>query len=139
MLQAVAAGAYADVALERALRDRPLQGPDRGLATEMAYGAIRQRRQLDAWLDRVGRVPALKQPPEAALAAARGAVSTVLDGTGPESAAVNTCVELAKTQGLARLAPVVNGMLRAALRARDRGRARPVPVMGRCSWPSSIH
>ena len=64
VLQAVAAGAYADVALERALRDRPLQGPDRGLATEMAYGAIRQRRRLDAWLDRVGRVPALKQPPK---------------------------------------------------------------------------
>jgi 16S rRNA (cytosine967-C5)-methyltransferase len=34
---------------------------------------------------------------------------------------VNTCVELAKTHGLARLAPVVNGMLRAALRARDQG------------------
>ena len=121
MLQAVAAGAYADVALERALRDRPLQGPDRGLATEMAYGAIRQRRRLDAWLDRVGRVPALKQPPKLRWLLHVGLYQLFWMERVPESAAVNTCVELAKTQGLARLAPVVNGMLRAALRARDQG------------------
>ena len=121
VLQAVAAGAYADVALERALRDRPLQGPDRGLATEMAYGAIRQRRRLDAWLDRVGRVPALKQPPKLRWLLHVGLYQLFWMERVPESAAVNTCVELAKTQGLARLAPVVNGMLRAALRARDQG------------------
>ena len=44
VLQAVAAGAYADVALERTLRETPLLGPDRALATELAYGAIRRRR-----------------------------------------------------------------------------------------------
>ena len=119
VLQAVAAGAYADVALERALRDRPLQGPDRGLATELAYGAIRQRRRLDAWLDRVGRVPALKQPPKLRWLLHVGLYQLFWMERVPDSAAVNTCVELAKTQGLARLAPVVNGMLRAALRARD--------------------
>ena len=64
VLQAVAAGAYADVALERALREHPLAGADRGLATELAYGAIRRRRPLDAWLDRLGRIPASKQPPK---------------------------------------------------------------------------
>ncbi len=53
VLQAVAAGAYADVALERALRERPLAGADRGLATELAYGAIRRRRH-----DPVREVPA---------------------------------------------------------------------------------
>ena len=121
VLQAVAAGAYADVALERALRDRPLQGPDRGLATELAYGAIRQRRRLDAWLDRVGRVPALKQPPKLRWLLHVGLYQLFWMERVPDSAAVNTCVELAKTQGLARLAPVVNGMLRAALRARDQG------------------
>ena len=121
VLQAVAAGAYADVALERALRDRPLQGPDRGLATELAYGAIRQRRRLDGWLDRVGRVPAQKQPPKLRWLLHVGLYQLFWMERVPDSAAVNTCVELAKTQGLARLAPVVNGMLRAALRARDQG------------------
>ena len=121
VLQAVAAGAYADVALERALRDRPLQGPDRGLATELAYGAIRQRRRLDGWLDRVGRVPAQKQPPKLRWLLHVGLYQLFWMERVPDSAAVNTCVELAKTHGLARLAPVVNGMLRAALRARDQG------------------
>ena len=117
----MAAGAYADVALERALRDRPLQGPDRGLATELAYGAIRQRRRLDGWLDRVGRVPAQKQPPKLRWLLHVGLYQLFWMERVPDSAAVNTCVELAKTHGLARLAPVVNGILRAALRARDQG------------------
>ena len=127
VLQAVAAGAYADVALERALRDRPLQGPDRGLATELAYGAIRQRRRLDGWLDRVGRVPAQKQPPKLRWLLHVGLYQLFWMERVPDSAAVNTCVELAKTHGLARLAPVVNGMLRAALRARDQGESPSCP------------
>ena len=58
ILQAVAAGAYADIALGRALKHADLLPADRTLATELAYGAIRRRRWLDAWLDRLGRVPA---------------------------------------------------------------------------------
>ena len=50
------------MALERALRHRPLGAADRGLATE-AYGAIRWRQWLDAWIDKLGKVPARKQPP----------------------------------------------------------------------------
>ena len=46
------------------LRERDLKPSDRGLVTELAYGAIRQRRTLDAWLDRLGKVPAEKQPPK---------------------------------------------------------------------------
>ena len=41
---------------------------------------------------------------------------------------MNTAVELAKTsKGLARLAPVVNGVLRAALRAREAGESLQLP------------
>jgi 16S rRNA (cytosine967-C5)-methyltransferase len=119
VLLAVAAGAYADVALERALRDQPLQSQDRGLATELAYGAIRRRRWLDAWLDRLGKVPALKQPPKLRWLLHLGLYQLFWMQRIPASAAVNTSVELAKAVGLARLAPVVNGLLRAALRARD--------------------
>uniref|UniRef100_UPI0025F73A55 transcription antitermination factor NusB n=1 Tax=Synechococcus sp. UW140 TaxID=368503 RepID=UPI0025F73A55 len=64
VLQAVAAGAFADGALERELQRQPLTGQDRALATELAYGAIRQRRLLDAWLDQLGKVPAERQPPK---------------------------------------------------------------------------
>ena len=58
VLQAVAAGAYADAALERQFAKASLRGVDRALTTEIAYGAIRQRRLLDAWIDALGRVGA---------------------------------------------------------------------------------
>ena len=121
VLKNVAAGAYADVALERCLRESSLHGADRALATELAYGAIRQRRQLDAWLDRLGRVPALKQPPKLRWLLHVGLYQLLMMERIPDAAAVNTSVELAKTIGLARLAPVVNGVLRAARRALDAG------------------
>ena len=41
----------------------------------------------------------------------------------PPSAAVSTTVELAKRGGLARLAPVVNGLLRSVLRLRENGQS----------------
>ena len=128
MLQAVAAGAYADVALERALREASLAGPDRGLATELAYGAIRRRRSLDGWLDRLGKVPARKQPPKLRWLLHVGLYQLLWMERIPASAAVNTCVALAKTGGLARLAPVVNGLLRSALRAREAGEELAVPA-----------
>ena len=62
VLEAVGDGAYADLALERELKRSKLSPRDRGLATELAYGAIRQRRRLDAWLDRLGKVPAEHLP-----------------------------------------------------------------------------
>ena len=97
VLQAVAAGAYADVALERVLRERDLKPSDRGLVTELAYGAIRQRRTLDAWLDRLGKVPAAKQPPKLRWLLHVGLYQLLLMERIPDSAAVNTAVELAKT------------------------------------------
>ena len=134
VLQAVAAGAYADVALERALREHPLVGADRGLATELAYGAIRRRRPLDAWLDRLGKVPALKQPPKLRWLLHVGLYQLLWMERIPASAAVNTTVDLAKAVGLARLAPVVNGMLRSALRAQESGQLLDIPT----DWAAAL-
>ena len=127
MLQAVAAGAYADVALERALRECPLSGSDRALATELSYGAIRRRRSLDGWLDRLGKVPARKQPPKLRWLLHIGLYQLLWMERIPPSAAVNTSVALAKAGGLPRLAPVVNGLLRSALRAREAGESLQLP------------
>ena len=124
----MAAGAYADVALERALRECSLTGPDRGLATELAYGAIRRRRSLDGWLDRLGRVPARKQPPKLRWLLHIGLYQLLWMERIPVSAAVNTCVALAKAGGLARLAPVVNGLLRSAQRANAAGEQLEPPA-----------
>ena len=121
VLSAVAAGAYADGALERELQRHPLTGQDRALATELAYGAIRQRRLLDAWLDQLGKVPAERQPPKLRWLLHLGLYQLLASDRVPASAAVSTSVELAKRGGLARLAPVVNGLLRSFLRQQEAG------------------
>ena len=121
VLSAVAAGAYADGALERELQRQPLTGQDRALATELAYGAIRQRRLLDAWLDQLGKVPAERQPPKLRWLLHVGLYQLLASDRVPASAAVSTSVELAKRGGLARLAPVVNGLLRSFLRQQEGG------------------
>jgi 16S rRNA (cytosine967-C5)-methyltransferase len=128
VLQAVAAGAYADGALERELGRQPLAPADRALATELAYGAIRQRRLLDAWLDQLGRVPAERQPPKLRWLLHVGLYQLLQSERVPASAAVNTTVELAKRGGLGRLAPVANGVLRGFLRRREAGEPLPLPA-----------
>ncbi|MEI7951748.1 MAG: transcription antitermination factor NusB, partial [Synechococcaceae cyanobacterium ELA182] len=110
VLLAVAAGAYADAALERELKRQSLSAADRALATELAYGAIRQRRLLDAWLDALGRVRAEQQPPRLRWLLHVGLYQLLFTARIPASAAVSTTVDLAKQGGLARLAPVANGL-----------------------------
>jgi 16S rRNA (cytosine967-C5)-methyltransferase len=119
VLLAVGGGAYADVALERELQRSRLSLADRALATELTYGAIRQRLLLDAWLDALGRVPAARQPPRLRWLLHLGAYQLLFSQRVPASAAVSTTVELAKRGGLGRLAPVANGLLRQLLRRRQ--------------------
>ncbi|WP_216900934.1 16S rRNA (cytosine(967)-C(5))-methyltransferase [Synechococcus sp. CCY 9618] len=122
VLQAVAAGAYADAALERELvrRGGGLSPADRALATEITYGTIRQRQLLDGWIDELGKVPALRQPPTLRWLLHVGLYQLLFSRRVPPSAAVSTTVALAKRGGLGRLAPMANGLLRSLLRRRDR-------------------
>ncbi|MBM5797591.1 MAG: methyltransferase domain-containing protein [Cyanobacteria bacterium M_surface_9_m1_291] len=143
VLQAVAGGAYADGALERVLQragqdqdqdqgqDRhrghgaqALSGADRALVTELAYGTIRQQGLLNGWLDQLGKVPASRQPPKLRWVLQLGAYQLLFCSSIPAAAAVNTAVELARQVGLARLAPVVNGLLRELDRRHRRAVAR---------------
>ncbi len=127
VLQAVAAGAYADVALDRILRRNSFTDVDRGLVTELAYGAIRQRHYLDAWVDYCGKLPVVKQPPLLRWLLHLGLYQILLMDRIPVAAAVDITVELANRSKLARLAPVVNGILRFALRLQEEGSSIPVP------------
>ncbi|MFO7629047.1 MAG: 16S rRNA (cytosine(967)-C(5))-methyltransferase [Prochlorococcaceae cyanobacterium] len=130
VLQAVAAGAYADGALERELQRQSLAPVDRGLATELAYGAIRQRLLLDAWIDALGKVPAERQPPALRWLLHIGLYQLLFSQRVPAAAAVSTSVELARQGGLERLAPVVNGLLRSCLRRREQAGAADDPCGG---------
>ncbi len=128
VLQAVAAGAYADVALERSLRKYQLSSLDRNLAMEIAYGAIRQRYLLDCWIDCYGKVSSLKQPPMLRWLLHLGLYQLLFMERIPPAAAINLTVELAKKSKLVRLASVVNGVLRAAQRAIELGNELPEPT-----------
>lgn len=138
VLEAVAAGAFADNALERELAKTNLAPLDRGLATELAYGAIRQRLLLDAWIDAHGRLKANRQPPRLRWLLHVGLYQLLFSSRVPASAAVNTSVQLAKEAGFARLAPVVNGLLRAVARAHTPHKAEAVAARPLNPWQGLV-
>ncbi len=126
VLQAVASGAYSDMALDRVIRNYSLSDSDRALATELAYGSIRQRYFLDCWIDFLGKVPARKQPPKLRWLLHVGLYQILKMKNIPSSAAINTTVELAKSSSFAKLAPVVNAILRSTLRVQVAGKSFPL-------------
>ena len=121
VIQAVGGGAFADVALERIFKLYSFKTVDKALITELSYGAIRQRYFLDCWIDYLGKVSAKNQPPLLRWLLHLGLYQILKMERIPPSAAIYTTVELAKTHHLAKLAPVVNGILRSALRSKERG------------------
>jgi len=121
VIQAVGGGAFADVALERVLGLYSFKYIDKALITELSYGAIRQRYFLDCWIDSLGKVSAKKQPPLLRWLLHLGLYQILKMERIPPAAAINTTVELAKINHFAKLAPVVNGILRSALRKKESG------------------
>ena len=108
--------AYTDIALDRFLRQAEINRADRGLACELVYGIVRRCRTLDALIDTLGKKKADRQPPKLRIILHIGLYQLRYLSQIPESAAVNTSVELAKNNGLSKLAGVVNGLLREYLR-----------------------
>ncbi len=125
VIQAVGVGAFADVALERIFNLYSFKSIDKALVTELSYGSIRQRYFLDCWIDYLGKVPAKKQPPLLRWLLHLGLYQVLKMKRIPPAAAINTTVELAKTHQLKNLAPVVNGILRSALRSKEKGLLLP--------------
>ncbi len=121
VIQAVGGGSFADVALERVFALYSFKSIDKALITELSYGSIRHRYFLDCWIDFLGKVSAQKQPPLLRWLLHLGLYQIFKMERIPPAAAINTAVELAKTHHLSKLAPVVNGILRAALRSKERG------------------
>jgi len=112
--------AYADILLDHALKTARLSPKDQALLTQLIYGALRWRGQLDWQLSRV-----LERP----LAGMNGYLRNLLRLTlyqllfldrVPDYAAVNEGVELAKRRGGAKAAGLVNAIARRLLREKDR-------------------
>ena len=125
VIQAVGGGAFADIALERIFNLYSFKSVDKALITELSYGSIRQRYYLDCWIDFLGKVPAKKQPPLLRWLLHLGLYQILKMKRIPPASAIYTTVELAKTHHLKKLAPVVNGILRAALRRKEKGLQLP--------------
>ena len=108
--------AYTDIALERVLHRKMIAPRDRSLVTQLVYGVVRHKRSLDTLIDSLGKKKAQQQPPKLRIILYLGLYQLHYLNQIPDSAAVNTSVELAKSNGLKKLAGVVNGVLRNYLR-----------------------
>ncbi|MBE9029647.1 16S rRNA (cytosine(967)-C(5))-methyltransferase [filamentous cyanobacterium LEGE 11480] len=111
-LKQIQRGAFADVALDRALKHANISPLDRKLSTELVYGIIRRQRTLDAIIDNLATKSANQQPPELRLILHLGLYQLRYLDHIPGSAAVNTTVDLAKQNGFSGLSGFVNGLLR---------------------------
>jgi 16S rRNA (cytosine967-C5)-methyltransferase len=127
-LRAIQRGSYADVALERALRASDLADRDRGLATELVYGSVRQQRTLDALIDQFAKKTAQQQHPDIRLMLHLGLYQIRYLTQIPMNAAVSTTVELAKQNGLTGLSGLVNGLLRQYIRQSDEATTLKLPA-----------
>jgi len=113
--------AYAEVGLDRALQKQDLSPQDYRFVSELVYGIVRRQRTLDALIDQFATKPASQQPPKLRLILQIGFYQLRYLTQVPPSAAVDTSVELAKTNGLNQLAGVVNGILRQYIRQTETG------------------
>jgi 16S rRNA (cytosine967-C5)-methyltransferase len=135
ILRDIQKGAYADVALNRALQSWPSEQVtaseaslrDRRLVTELVYGVVRRQRTLDALIDQLAKKPAVRQPPDLRLVLRLGLYQLRYLSHIPPSAAVDTTVNLAKQNGLKGLTGVVNGLLRQYLRRATSGDPLQLP------------
>ncbi len=143
-LKAVHQGAFADVALDRTLARHRLAGADRRLVTELVYGCVRRMRSLDALIDQFASKPAQQQPPDLRTALHLGLYQLRYLDQIPDSAAVNTTVDLLKENRMAGLSGFANGLLRNYVRRAVVGDPLalpedPVARLGLChSYPDWI-
>ncbi|MFM2303407.1 MAG: hypothetical protein RLZZ135_816, partial [Cyanobacteriota bacterium] len=112
-------GSFTDVVVDRLLGKFKLTGVDRNLFTELIHGIVRRKRTLDVIIDRLAKQPAHRQPPQLKQLLRLGLYQLRYLDRIPASAAVNTTVDLAKTNGLSGLAGVVNGILRQYIRLQN--------------------
>jgi len=110
VLARVERGAKSDIALLEALRG--LDSRDAGLATQIVYGVLRRRAQLDWLIGQASARPLEKLDPAVLRALRIGAFQLRFLERVPRHAAVDSSVELVKHAGLRSAAGFVNAVLR---------------------------
>jgi len=112
--------AYADILLDQALKNATLNERDRALLTELTYGALRWRGNIDAQLSRYLRQPLAKTDPLIRNLLRVSVYQLRFLDKIPDYAAVNEAVELARNHSGGKSAGFVNAVLRNFLRYKDR-------------------
>lgn len=114
-----AGGAWADAALRAQLGRDGLSGPEAALCSRIVYGVTQNRLLLDFYLTAYcSQKPDHLQPPLLDILRI-GAYQILFLDKVPDSAAVNTSVELAKTAGRGQAAGLVNAVLRKIVQNKD--------------------
>lgn len=108
---------YADILLDRELTHGALQGPDRGLLTELVYGVLRRQGTLDYLVSQFSSVRIDRIERSVHILLRLGIYQLLYLDRIPASAAVNETVKLGKI-----LAPKATGFINAVLREIDRKR-----------------
>lgn len=112
-------GAWADAALRAQLGRDGLSGPEASLCSRIVYGVTQNRLLLDFYIAAYcSQKPDHLQPPLTDILRI-GAYQILFLDKVPDSAAVNTSVELAKTAGRGQAAGLINAVLRKISRNRD--------------------
>lgn len=118
-LHRIEKGAFADEALHQVFAQTALAAIDRHFTTELVYGTTRRQRTLDALIQGLSASRGDRPPLLIQIILRLGLYQLRYLDQIPDSAAVNTSVELAKHNKLGGLAGFVNGMLRNYIRQQD--------------------
>jgi len=109
---------HADLMIDQELRNGALEGPDRGLYTELVFGVLRRQGTLDYLLAGLVTSPLNRLQPQILMILRLGLYQLIYLDRIPASAAVNESVKLAK-QIVPKAAGLVNAVLRSYLRQKD--------------------
>lgn len=109
--------AYSNLLVSRKIKEYKLEGPDRGLMTELAYGTLQHQTKLDFLL-----APFIKGKMEAwvRILLRLSVYQLVFLDRIPEHAVVNEAVVISKKRGHKGISGLVNGVLRSFLRVGPR-------------------
>lgn len=108
-------GAYANLALPKALASSGLDSRDRGFVTELVYGSLRRQGELDTVVAIAASRPT-REIDQEVLDVLRLGVYQLLFLRVPGHAAVDESVNYAKSHGLPRATGFINAVLRSVTR-----------------------
>lgn len=117
LMEVHADGAYANVALVRAMRAAQLTDRDRRFLTELVYGTVKAGDTLDYMIAQYLKAGKARVQAQIRELLRMGIYQLFFMDKVPASAACNTAVELAKKYGRKGADSFVNAVLRAAVRA----------------------